>query len=239
MREVRAVGRRLNRRMANRVLVVDDDAALRAALARALALEGYDVDVAEDGARAVACFEDGDAPDVVVLDVLMPNLDGLGACRRIRARSDVPILMLTARDEIGDRIAGLDAGADDYLGKPFAVAELLARLRALLRRSTSAHGVLRYADLELDLDERRGRRGACEFELTRIEFALLELLLHNPRKVLDRATVFQQVWGYDIELSSNSLEVFIGALRRKTESGGAPRLIHTIRGVGYVLREQE
>ncbi|MGZ3440693.1 MAG: response regulator transcription factor [Polyangia bacterium] len=224
--------------MANRVLVVDDDAALRAALARALALEGYDVDVAEDGARAVACFEDGDAPDVVVLDVLMPNLDGLGACRRIRARSDVPILMLTARDEIGDRIAGLDAGADDYLGKPFAVAELLARLRALLRRSTS-DGVLRYADLELNLDERRGRRGACEFELTRIEFALLELLLQNPRKVLDRATVFQQVWGYDIELSSNSLEVFIGALRRKTESGGAPRLIHTIRGVGYVLREQE
>lgn len=238
MREVRAVGGRLNRRMANRVLVVDDDAALRAALARALALEGYDVDVAEDGARAVACFEDGDAPDVVVLDVLMPNLDGLGACRRIRARSDVPILMLTARDEIGDRIEGLDAGADDYLGKPFAVAELLARLRALLRRSTS-DGVLRYADLELNLDERRGRRGACEFELTRIEFALLELLLHNPRKVLDRATVFQQVWGYDIELSSNSLEVFIGALRRKTESGGAPRLIHTIRGVGYVLREQE
>jgi two-component system response regulator MprA len=224
--------------MANRVLVVDDDAALRAALARALALEGYDVDVAEDGARAVACFEAGDAPDVVVLDVLMPNLDGLGACRRIRARSDVPILMLTARDEIGDRIEGLDAGADDYLGKPFAVAELLARLRALLRRSTS-DGVLRYADLELNLDERRGRRGACEFELTRIEFALLELLLHNPRKVLDRATVFQQVWGYDIELSSNSLEVFIGALRRKTESGGAPRLIHTIRGVGYVLREQE
>ncbi len=238
MREVRAVGGRLNRRMANRVLVVDDDAALRAALARALALEGYDVDVAEDGARAVARFEDGDAPDVVVLDVLMPNLDGLGACRRIRARSDVPILMLTARDEIGDRIEGLDAGADDYLGKPFAVAELLARLRALLRRSTS-DGVLRYADLELNLDERRGRRGACEFELTRIEFALLELLLHNPRKVLDRATVFQQVWGYDIELSSNSLEVFIGALRRKTESGGAPRLIHTIRGVGYVLREQE
>jgi two-component system response regulator MprA len=225
--------------MANRVLVVDDDAALRGALARALALEGYDVDVAEDGARAVARFEDGDAPDVVVLDVLMPNLDGLGACRYIRARSDVPILMLTARDEIGDRIEGLDAGADDYLGKPFAVAELLARLRALLRRTTSEHGALRYADLELNLDERRGRRGACEFELTRIEFALLELLLHNPRKVLDRATVFQQVWGYDIELSSNSLEVFIGALRRKTESGGAPRLIHTIRGVGYVLREQE
>lgn len=225
--------------MANRVLVVDDDAALRAALARALALEGYDVDVAEDGTRAVACFEDGAAPDVVVLDVLMPNLDGIGACRQIRARSDVPILMLTARDEVGDRIEGLDAGADDYLGKPFAVTELLARLRALLRRTTSEVGVLRYADLELNLEERRARRGTCEFELTRIEFALLDLLLRNPRKVLGRATMFHQVWGYDIELSSNSLEVFIGALRRKTEAGGEPRLIHTIRGVGYVLREQE
>ena len=225
--------------MANRVLVVDDDAALRAALARALALEGYDVDVAEDGTRAVARFEDGGAPDVVVLDVLMPNLDGIGACRQIRARSDVPILMLTARDEIGDRIEGLDAGADDYLGKPFAVTELLARLRALLRRTTSEVGVLCYADLELNLEERRARRGTCEFELTRIEFALLDLLLRNPRKVLDRATMFHQVWGYDIELSSNSLEVFIGALRRKTEAGGEARLIHTIRGVGYVLREQE
>ena len=225
--------------MANRVLVVDDDAALRTALARALSLEGYDVEVAEDGARAVARFEDGDAPDVVVLDVLMPNLDGLGACRHIRARSDVPILMLTARDEVGDRIEGLDAGADDYLGKPFAIAELLARLRALLRRTTNEHGVLRYGDLELDLDERRARRGTCEFELTRIEFALLELLLRKPRKVLGRATMFQEVWGYDIELSTNSLEVFIGALRRKTEAGGQPRLIHTVRGVGYVLREQE
>jgi two-component system response regulator MprA len=225
--------------MANRVLVVDDDAALRAALARALALEGYDVDVAEDGIRAVARFEDGVAPDVVVLDVLMPNLDGIGACRQIRARSDVPILMLTARHEVGDRIEGLDAGADDYLGKPFAVTELLARLRALLRRTTSEVGVLRYSDLELNLEERRARRGTCEFELTRIEFALLDLLLRNPRKVLDRATMFHQVWGYDIELSSNSLEVFIGALRRKTEAGGEPRLIHTIRGVGYVLREQE
>jgi two-component system response regulator MprA len=225
--------------MGNRVLVVDDDAALRAALARALALEGYDVEVAEDGEQAVDRFEGGDLPDVVVLDILMPNLDGLGACRHIRARSDVPILMLTARDEVGDRIEGFDAGADDYLGKPFAVAELLARLRALLRRTTGEHGVLRYVDLELDLDERRVRRGASEFELTRIEFALLELLLRNPRRVLDRATMFRRVWGYDIELSSNSLEVYIGALRRKTEAGDEPRLIHTIRGIGYVLREQE
>jgi two-component system response regulator MprA len=225
--------------VANRVLVVDDDAALRTVLARALSLEGYDVDVAEDGVGAVARFNDDDAPDVVVLDVLMPNLDGLGACRRIRARSDVPILMLTARDEVGDRVEGLDAGADDYLGKPFAVAELVARLRALLRRTTTDHGLLRYADLELNLDERRARRGTSELELTRIEFALLELLLRNPRRVLDRATMFRQVWGYEIELSSNSLEVFIGALRRKTEADGAPRLIHTMRGVGYVLREQE
>jgi two-component system, OmpR family, response regulator MprA len=224
--------------MANRVLVVDDDAALRAALARALSLEGFDVEVAEDGEGAVARFEDGDVPDVVVLDVMMPNLDGLSACRQIRAQSDVPILMLTARDDVGDRVEGLDAGADDYLGKPFSVAELLARLRALLRRTTSEHGVLRYADLELNLDEYRARRGTSELGLTRIEFALLELLLRNPRKVLDRATIFDQVWGYDIELSSNSLDVFIAALRRKSEVDGAPRLIHTIRGIGYILKQE-
>ena len=225
--------------MSNRVLVVDDDAALREALARALSLEGYDVEVAVDGERAVARFDEVDPPDVVVLDVLMPNLDGLGACRQIRARSDVPILMLTARDDIGDRVEGLDAGADDYLGKPFSVAELLARLRALLRRTTSEHGVLRYADLELNLDEYRARRGTSELRLTRIEFALLELLLRNPRKVLDRGTIFHQVWGYDIELSSNSLDVFIGTLRRKTEADGAMRLIHTVRGIGYILRGQD
>jgi two-component system, OmpR family, response regulator MprA len=170
---------------------------------------------------------------------MMPNLDGLGACRKIRAQSDVPILMLTARHEVGDRVEGLDAGADDYLGKPFAVAELLARLRALLRRTTSEHGVLRYAGLELNLDEYRAARGMSELKLTRIEFALLELLLRNPRKVLDRATIFHHVWGYDIELSSNSLDVFIAALRRKTEVDGAPRLIHTIRGIGYILQERE
>lgn len=219
-----------------RVLVVDDDAALRESLARALALEGYRVEVADDGAQAVERFENGDVPDVVVLDVLMPNLDGLGACRRIREHSDVPILMLTARDDVGNRVEGLDAGADDYLGKPFAVTELLARLRALLRRSKPEPGLLRFEDLELDLGQRRGRRGADEFALTRIEFALLDLLLRNPRRVLDRAAIFHQVWGYDIELSSNSLEVYVGALRRKTEVAGGRRLIHTIRGVGYVLR---
>jgi two-component system response regulator MprA len=219
-----------------RVLVVDDDAALRESLARALALEGYRVDVADDGAQAVERFENGDVPDVVVLDVLMPNLDGMRTCRRIRERSDVPILMLTARDDVGNRVEGLDAGADDYLGKPFAVTELLARLRALLRRSKPEPGLLRFEDLELDLGQRRGRRGAEEFALTRIEFALLDLLLRNPRRVLDRAAIFHQVWGYDIELSSNSLEVYVGALRRKTEVGGGRRLIHTIRGVGYVLR---
>lgn len=224
--------------MANRVLVVDDDAALRAALERTLSLEGFDVEVAEDGERALAHFEDGDVPDVVVLDVMMPNLDGLSACRQIRAQSDVPILMLTARHEVGDRVEGLDAGADDYLGKPFAVVELLARLRALLRRTTIGHGVLRYADLELNLDEFRAARGKSELKLTRIEFALLALLLRNPRKVLDRATIFHQVWGYDIELSSNSLDVFIAALRRKTEVDGAPRLIHTIRGIGYILKQE-
>jgi two-component system response regulator MprA len=219
-----------------RVLVVDDDAALRESLARALALEGYRVDVADDGAQAVERFENGDVPDVVVLDVLMPNLDGMRTCRRIRERSDVPILMLTARDDVGNRVQGLDAGADDYLGKPFAVTELLARLRALLRRSKPEPGLLRFEDLELDLGQRRGRRGAEEFALTRIEFALLDLLLRNPRRVLDRAAIFHQVWGYDIELSSNSLEVYVGALRRKTEVAGGRRLIHTIRGVGYVLR---
>jgi len=219
-----------------RVLVVDDDAALRESLARALALEGYRVEAADDGVQAVARFESGNVPDVVILDVLMPNLDGVRACRRIRERSDVPILMLTACDDVGNRVEGLDAGADDYLSKPFAVTELLARLRALLRRSPPQPGLLRFEDLELDLGQRRGSRGAEEFALTRIEFALLELLLRYPLRVLDRAMMFHQVWGYDIELSSNSLEVYIGTLRRKTEVAGGRRLIHTIRGVGYVLR---
>jgi two-component system response regulator MprA len=221
-----------------RVLVVDDDQSLRRAISRALELEGYEVEIAEDGVLALNFFDDGaDAPDLVVLDILMPNLDGLTACRAIRARSRVPILMLTARGAVDDRVEGLDAGADDYLAKPFAVVELIARVRALLRRSTADRDVLRYADLELDRAERRARRGDREFELTRIEFALLELLMSHPRKVLSRERIVAGVWGYDLAYASNSLEVYIGYLRRKTEAEGETRLIQTVRGVGYVLRE--
>jgi two-component system response regulator MprA len=223
----------------HRILLVDDDEALRTTLARALSLEGYIVDVAEDGARAVAHLQTGTLPDVIVLDVFMPNLDGIETCRLIRKGSDVPILMLTARDEVGDRIDGLEAGADDYLGKPFAINELLARLRALLRRATPSRGaeVMQYADLVLVLDERIASRGERVMPLTRIEFDLLETFMHSPRKVLGRSTLFRQVWGYDMKHSSNTLDVCIGTLRRKTEAGGEPRLIHTIRGVGYSLRE--
>ncbi len=224
--------------MANRVLVVDDDAALRSAVSRTLELEGYDVDVAVDGMAALTFFEEGAVqPDVVILDLLMPNVDGMSACRLIRRSSDVPILMLTARDALDDRVGGLEAGADDYLGKPFAVVELLARIRALLRRTTQ-QGPMRYADLELDPAERSVHRGARRIDLTRIEFALLELLLANARTVIPRSTIFREVWGYDIEYGSNSLEVFIGGLRRKLEADGEPRLIQTVRGVGYALREE-
>ncbi len=166
----------------------------------------------------------------------MPQLDGLATCRALRARSRVPILMLTARHDVDDRVEGLDAGADDYLGKPFAVVELAARVRALLRRASPDEDVLRYDDLELDRSERRGRRGGRQFELTRIEFSLLELLMTNPHRVLSRQMIFDSVWGYDLDFASNSLEVYIGYLRRKTEEAGEPRLIQTIRGVGYVLR---
>jgi two-component system response regulator MprA len=221
------------------ILVVDDDQSLRRAISRALELEGYEVEVAEDGVQALTFFDDGAGPpDLVVLDILMPNLDGLTACREIRAKSRVPVLMLTARDAVDDRVEGLDAGADDYLAKPFAVVELLARVRALLRRSSGNEEVLRYADLELDRAERRARRGGRELELTRIEFALLELLLSHPRKVLSRERIFTSVWGYDLAYASNSLEVYVGYLRRKTEAGGEPRLIQTVRGVGYALREE-
>lgn len=222
-----------------RILVVDDDPALRRAVTRALELEGYEVDGAADGLEAVACFEDPGSrkPDLVVLDVLMPRLDGLTACRRIRAASDVAILMLTARSAIEERVEGLEAGADDYLVKPFAVVELIARARALLRRSGSEGDVLRYADLELDRAQRQARRAGRQLELTRIEFALLELLMSHPRRVLPRDMIFSNVWGYDMSYASNSLEVYIGYLRRKTEQGGEPRLIQTVRGIGYVLRE--
>jgi len=221
-----------------RVLVVDDDVSLRRAVSRTLELEGYEVDVAEDGLRALEFFDDENAtPDVVLLDVLMPNLDGLGTCRMIRAKSRVPILMLTARSAVDDRVEGLEAGADDYLAKPFAVVELIARVRALLRRTSSDDEVLRYADLELDRQERRAKRAGQQLDLTKIEFALLELLMSHARKVLPRDTIFRQVWGYDLAYASNSLEVYVGNLRRKTETHGGTRLIHTVRGVGYVLRE--
>ena len=219
---------------------MDDEPAVREALRRALQLEGYEVALAADGAEALTALADRPA-DAVVLDVLMPSMDGLEACRRLRAGGDrTPVLMLTARVEVADRVAGLDAGADDYLVKPFALEELLARLRALLRRA-GADGrepPLRYADLVLDPAAYEVRRGDRPIELTRTEFALLELFLRNPGQVLTRSVIFDRVWGYDFGPSSNSLEVYVGYLRRKTEAGGEPRLIHTIRGVGYVLREQ-
>ena len=224
-----------------RILVVDDDAAVRESLGRALRLEGYDVELASDGSEALELLEgNGDDPDLVVLDVLMPNVDGLEVCRTLRRTgSRLPVLMLTARDQVADRVAGLDAGADDYVVKPFALAELLARVRALLRRSADgAVDVLRFADIELDPATREVRRDGDPIELTRTEFALLELFLLNPRQVLTRSIIFERVWGYDFGFGSNSLDVYIGYLRRKTEAGGKSRLIQTIRGVGYALREK-
>ena len=223
-----------------KILVVDDERAVRESLRRALELEGYQVELAEDGERALEQVASTSAPDAVILDVLMPGIDGLEVCRRLRAEDNaVPVLMLTARSEVDSRVAGLDAGADDYLPKPFALAELLARLRALLRRAGNgeAADVLRFSDLELDLGTREVRRGDATIDLTRTEFVLLELFLRNPRQVLTRSIIFERVWGYDFGPTSNSLDVYIGYLRRKTEEGGAPRLIHTIRGVGYALRE--
>ncbi len=222
------------------LLVVDDEAAVREALRRAFELEGYRVELAEDGAEALARLA-AEEPDAVVLDLLMPQVDGLTVCRRLRERgSRVPVLVLTARDSVGDRVAGLDAGADDYLVKPFALEELLARVRALLRRTDAAgpDGVLRFADLELDPATREVRRGDRPIELTRTEFHLLELLLRNPHQVLTRGLIFERVWGYDFGPTSNSLDVYIGYLRKKTEAGGEPRLIQTVRGVGYALRER-
>jgi two-component system response regulator MprA len=227
--------------MALRILVVDDEPAVRESLRRALQLEGYGVELAGDGSEALYRLESRELePDGIVLDVLMPEVDGLEVARRLRrSGSRVPILMLTARDEIADRVAGLDAGADDYLVKPFALEELFARLRAILRRSADgAVEVLRFADLELDPATREVRRGGDTIELTRTEFSLLELFMLNPRQVLTRSVIFERVWGYDFGPGSNSLDVYIGYLRRKTEAGGKPRLIQTVRGVGYALREQ-
>jgi two-component system response regulator MprA len=217
-----------------RILVVDDERAVRDSLRRALELEGYEVELAEDGQEALDRVAAAPEPDAVILDVLMPVLDGLEACRRLRrSGSRLPVLLLTAKAEVGDRVAGLDAGADDYLTKPFALEELLARLRALLRRTAEdADEALRFEDLELDPKTREVRRGGEPIELTRTEFALLELFLRNPRQVLTRSLIFERVWGYDFGASSNSLDVYIGYLRRKTEDGDRPRLIQTVRGVG-------
>ena len=222
-----------------RVLVVDDDPQLREALSRALELDGYEVATASNGAQALEAIGRR-RPDVAVLDVMMPYVGGLDVCRTLRERRDrLPILVLTARDEIGDRVAGLDAGADDYLTKPFALDELRARLRALLRRTATEEEdgtVLRYEDLSLDPAARTVHRADRPIDLTRTEYSLLELLMRNAGRPLTRDVIMERVWGWESEPTSNSLEVFIGYLRRKTESEGEARLIHTVRGVGYVLR---
>jgi two-component system response regulator MprA len=220
-----------------RILVVDDDLAVCRSIDRALRLEGYEVDTVASGGEALEAVG-SNSPDALVLDLQLPDLDGLAVCRRIReAGDDIPILMLTARHGIDDRVQGLDAGADDYLVKPFALEELLARLRALLRRRFEGEGgVLRFGELTLDLASREAHRGARAFTLTRIEFDLLELFLRHPRQVLTREVLLNKVWGFDFDSGTNSLAVYVGYLRRKTEAGGEPRCIHTVRGVGYVLR---
>ena len=220
--------------------MVDDERAVRESLRRALELEGYEIELAADGNEALYRLESEAQPDAVILDVLMPGMDGLEVCRTIRrAGNRVPVLMLTARTQVEDRVEGLDAGADDYVTKPFALEELLARLRALLRRAANGSGeVMRFADLELDPGTREVTRDGEPIELTRTEFSLLELFMLNPRQVLSRSVIFERVWGYDFGYGSNSLDVYIGYLRRKTEAGGKPRLIQTVRGVGYALRER-
>lgn len=224
-----------------RILVVDDDRAVRESLRRSLTFNGYTVDLAVDGLDALEKTT-SQRPDALVLDVMMPRMDGLEVCRRLRSTGDdLPILVLTARDSVSERVAGLDAGADDYLPKPFALEELLARLRALLRRTTVDQGevseTMTFADLSLDPVTREVLRAERPISLTRTEFSLLEMLMANPRRVLTRSRILEEVWGYDFPTSGNALEVYIGYLRRKTEAEGEPRLIHTVRGVGYVLRE--
>jgi two-component system, OmpR family, response regulator MprA len=227
-----------------RVLVVDDDPAVRTSLRRSLEFNGYAVALAGDGAEALASIGQS-SPDALVIDVMMPRLDGLETTRALRAAgNDLPILVLTARDSVGDRVEGLDAGADDYLTKPFALEELLARLRALLRRVQPAAAgeddteaeTLTFADLSLNPATREVRRGQRSIDLTRTEFSLLEMFLQRPRRVLDRSFILEEVWGYDFPTTANSLEVYVGYLRRKTEAEGEPRLLHTVRGVGYVLK---
>ncbi len=224
-----------------RILVVDDDRAVRESLRRSLSFNGYTVDLAEDGVEALEAINN-ERPDALVLDVMMPRLDGLEVCRQLRSTGDdLPILVLTARDSVSERVSGLDAGADDYLPKPFALEELLARLRALLRRTgpedASEGAIMTFADLMLDPSTREVHRGNRSISLTRTEFSLLEMLIANPRRVLTRSRILEEVWGFDFPTSGNALEVYVGYLRRKTEAEGEPRLIHTVRGVGYVLRE--
>ena len=220
------------------VLVVDDDARIAAALRRALIYEGYAVDLAQDGLIALRRAHER-MPDLVVLDVMLPGIDGVEVCRRLRAEGDVPILMLTARDATADRVDGLDSGADDYLVKPFAYEELLARIRALLRRQApKARRVLRAADVTMDLGTREVVRGSRKMTLTPREFDLLQHFLRNPRQVLTRDRILDVVWGYDFGATSNSVDVYVGYLRAKLEEGGEPRLIQTVRGVGYALREE-
>lgn len=228
--------------MAVRILVVDDDRAVRESLRRSLSFNGYSVELAQDGVEALEAIS-SDRPDALVLDVMMPRLDGLEVCRHLRSTGDdLPILVLTARDSVSERVAGLDAGADDYLPKPFALEELLARMRALLRRraipeETADSRALTFSDLSLDPVTREVSRGERQISLTRTEFSLLEMLIANPRRVLTRSRILEEVWGFDFPTSGNALEVYVGYLRRKTEAEGEPRLIHTVRGVGYVLRE--
>jgi two-component system, OmpR family, response regulator MprA len=222
-----------------RILVVDDEPAVQIALSRALSLERYEVAQAADGREALDRL--GSTPyEAVILDIAMPRMDGLEVCRRLREGGDMtPVLMLTARGEVDDRVAGLDAGADDYLVKPFALRELLARVRALLRRAGAEDGpaeTLAFEDLRMDLRAHEAWRGERRLALTRTEFLLLEMFMRHPRQVLSRSMIFEQVWGYDFGSSSNSLGVYMGYLRRKTEQGEEPRLLHTVRGVGYVLR---
>jgi len=226
------------------ILVVDDEPAVREALESSLRFEGYKVSLADEGVAALTAIA-SDEPDLVLLDVLMPRMDGLTACRRLRARGDtLPVLMLTARDAVGDRVTGLDAGADDYLVKPFDLDELLARVRALLRRSLMTGSpppddTLTFADLRMDTAAREVTRAGRPIDLTRTEYTLLELLMTHPRQVLTREQILRNVWGFDFEPASNSLDVYVMYLRRKTEAGDLPRLVHTVRGVGYVLRAPE